>query len=136
MSPTPVTQLPISQHLPCTVLVVDDHESTREMLGVALGIHGFEVRLAENGAEAMDMLSANSCQVVLTDFWMPEMNGVELLHAIRANTRLTDMPVILMTAAQGKPPQGAAGADAFLRKPFDSATLLRVLSEVRCRPRH
>ncbi len=119
---------------PCTVLVVDDHESTREMLRIALGIHGFQVETAENGVEALAVLAGTRCHVVLTDYWMPEMNGVELLQAMRRDDDLADIPVVIMTAAHDSLPPLAGGADALLHKPFDSDSLIRVLEQVDCLP--
>ncbi|WP_428312798.1 response regulator [Hydrocarboniphaga sp.] len=116
------------------MLVVDDHESTREMLRIALGIHGFQVETAENGVEALAVLAGTRCHVVLTDYWMPEMNGVELLQAMRRDDDLADIPVVIMTAAHDSLPPLAGGADALLHKPFDSDSLIRVLEQVDCLP--
>jgi CheY-like chemotaxis protein len=118
----------------CTVLLVDDHAGTREMLGVALEVLGFKSRTAENGLEALESLAGNACQVVLSDLWMPEMNGAELLTAVRGNHDFDHIPVIIMTAAYEALPAAITGADAFLRKPFDSQALLAALAKVRCTP--
>lgn len=118
------------------MLVVDDHEGTREVLSVALQLHGFNVETAENGLEALDLLNSHQYQAVLTDFWMPEMNGVELLHEIRARPGLAQLPIILMTAAHGTLPANAADASGFIRKPFDADALLSALAAVDCDPMH
>ncbi|MCA9215214.1 MAG: response regulator [Planctomycetales bacterium] len=78
-----------------TVLLVDDSATDRAMIGGMLRKSGMQVRLAENGSGALKQLSGSLPDVVLTDMQMPEMNGLELVQAIRMQYPL--VPVILMT---------------------------------------
>jgi len=78
-----------------TVLLVDDSATDRAMIGGMLEKSGVKVRYAENGAGALKQLSGAVPDVVLTDMQMPEMNGLELVQAVRAKHPL--VPVILMT---------------------------------------
>jgi len=81
-----------------TVLVVDDLAAHRQLAAGLLSRRpGYEVIFAANGVEALEKLAVEKAEVVLTDVLMPEMNGVELLRAIRRE--YPELPVILMTAS-------------------------------------
>src|SRR5262245_9048764 len=80
-----------------TVLVVDDSAMDRHLAGaIVQKMGGWQPLFAANGAEALAMLEAQRPDVVLTDMLMPEMDGLQLVQAIRAKYPL--VPVILMTA--------------------------------------
>ncbi len=78
-----------------TVLLVDDSATDRRMIGGILERHGMSVRYAENGVGALKQLRRNPPDAVLTDMQMPEMDGLELVKAVRAE--FPEVPVILMT---------------------------------------
>ena len=78
-----------------TILVVDDDRAVRQALDINLGKAGFEVRLAQTGEEAVDLLRDAPADVVLTDLMMPGMTGLELLETVRE--RWPDTQVVLMT---------------------------------------
>jgi CheY-like chemotaxis protein len=79
-----------------TILVVDDSPIDRRLASGLLTRAGFTTRLAENGHEALVLLERERSELVVTDLQMPEMDGLELVEAIRS--RYPDIPVILMTA--------------------------------------
>ena len=108
------------EHAPSRVLVVDDSPVNLAVLKAMLGKCGVAaVVTAENGREALAALAADpSFDLVLTDLWMPEMDGRELLLAIRADARLSRLPVHLVTAdVEFREPTGADGFDGILLKP-------------------
>ncbi len=78
-----------------TILVVDDSATDRRMMGGILERHGMAVRYAENGSGALKQLERSQPDAVLTDMQMPEMDGLQLVKAVR--TRHPDVPVILIT---------------------------------------
>ncbi|MCP4190643.1 MAG: response regulator [Planctomycetaceae bacterium] len=78
-----------------TILLVDDSATDRRMIGGVLERNGFAVRYAENGSGALKQLARTQPQAVLTDMQMPEMDGLDLVKAIRS--RFPEVPVILMT---------------------------------------
>jgi CheY-like chemotaxis protein/anti-sigma regulatory factor (Ser/Thr protein kinase) len=98
MSSTPPSpEAPGGQATPYTVLVVDDSAMDRHLAGaIVQKLPGWQATFAENGAEALASLERQTPHVVLTDMLMPEMDGLQLVQAIRGRYPL--LPVILMTA--------------------------------------
>lgn len=99
-----------------TVLIVDDEFSIVEALGEILRWEGFSVMSAHNGRLALEVLGRERVDVVLMDAMMPVMGGVEAAAAMKADPRLRDIPIILMTA--GPLPTSEVRWVAALRKPF------------------
>jgi len=110
------------------ILVVDDVEANRYTLQRRLRREGYErVTLAENGAEALDLLSRREFDLVLLDIMMPEIDGYEVLSRLRSEGRLADLPVIVISAIDDIEAVVKCiqlGAEDYLPKPFN-ATLLR-----------
>lgn len=103
------------------VLIADDSRSSLELLHHALSSHGYDVVTAENGAEALRILEERECQILVSDWMMPEMTGVELCRAIRQSDFSRYIYTILVTSRGESSDiiEGfAAGADDFLTKPF------------------
>ncbi|MBP5532221.1 MAG: response regulator [Lentisphaeria bacterium] len=98
---------------PSRVLVVDDSSVNRAVLKAMLAKCGVtNVTMAENGREALEKLKADPAfDIVLSDLWMPEMDGRELVNAIRSEAKLAHLPVYLITADVEA--RGQAGADGF-----------------------
>jgi signal transduction histidine kinase/ABC-type amino acid transport substrate-binding protein len=85
--------------IPKTVLVVDDIAMNRKVLGIHLGKLGVgEIRYAENGAKALEALADWTPDIVLSDIWMPEMDGQQLSEAMHADARLSAIPIVAITA--------------------------------------
>lgn len=109
------------------ILIVDDNKIAVTDLQAALLDSGHEVETARNGKDAMAVLRKASCNLVITDWEMPEMNGIQLCQAIRQEGFPGYIYIILLSA-HGSPDervQGlSAGADDFIAKPFNPAELL------------
>jgi len=85
--------------LPDRVLVVDDMTMNRKILGIHLGnLKIKDVRFAENGEAALKVMAEWVPDLVLTDMWMPKMDGTQLAEAMRADRRLAEVPVVAVTA--------------------------------------
>lgn len=111
------------------ILVVDDEPIILRVLKEMLEDAGYEAVAARNGDEALQKLyaEAGSFHAVVLDRVMPSKDGMEVLAAIRADSRFGDLPVIMQTAAakDEEIQQGlAAGVFCYITKPFDEATLI------------
>lgn len=108
-------------------LVVDDSRTIRMMLSRILGDCGFEVSEAQHGREALDYLDAHpETALALIDWSMPEMDGLELLEALRSDSRFRNVRRIMVTTETGKGQVEravSAGADEYVMKPFTRAVI-------------
>ncbi len=109
------------------LLVVDDFATMRRIVSNLLRESGaVHITEAENGTEALRKLGAGNIKFVVSDWNMPNMNGLELLQAVRSSPRLKDLPFLLVTAEARKEnivDAAQAGADGYIVKPFTAATL-------------
>lgn len=108
------------------VLLVDDEEANRLILGRRLERQGYRVASAENGVRALEVLRAQRIELVLLDRYMPEMDGLATLQAIKADATLSAIPVVMLSAESGRDTVDecmARGADDYLAKPVDPETL-------------
>jgi CheY-like chemotaxis protein len=106
-----------------TVLIIDDEESVREVLSRFLTKAGYEVKVAANGQEALQMVHSQAPpDLIVLDLMMPVMSGFEVLSALRVNSEWRRIPVVVLTATMGYS-AGHLQADAVLQKPFDSVTV-------------
>lgn len=111
------------------ILIVDDHEMMRSVLSRALHAAGAEhVRTAENGWQALALLAAQPADLIISDYSMPEMDGVDLIRRVRADARHTQARVVMLTGHMSTGAAArAAGADAVLIKPVTPKDLLATL---------
>ncbi len=102
------------------ILIVDDEQSYRQLLTLVFEEQGNTIRTAMNGRQALELLDAEAADVIISDVKMPDMDGIEMLRAVRST--LPDLGVILMTAFASVETAREAfklGADDFIQKPFD-----------------
>ncbi|HLI00443.1 MAG TPA: response regulator transcription factor, partial [Acidimicrobiales bacterium] len=103
---------------PLTVLVVEDEESFVEALVVGLKREGFLVRVATDGAEALDLFDQVRPDLVLLDVWLPRMSGIDVCRELRARSRV---PIIMVTAKSSEIDTVVGlevGADDYVTKPY------------------
>ena len=116
------------------ILVVDDFSTMRRIIRNLLKELGFtNVDEAEDGVVALQKLRAGNFEFVVSDWNMPNMTGIELLRAIRADATLKSLPVIMVTAEAKKEniiEAAQAGANGYVVKPFTSATLEEKLNKI------
>ncbi len=108
------------------VLLVDDNADMRDYLRRLLSQH-WQVETAANGAIALDLIQQKLPDLVLTDVMMPEVDGFQLLNALRADAQTKSIPIILLSARAGEEAtiEGLeAGADDYLIKPFSARELI------------
>jgi two-component system chemotaxis response regulator CheY len=116
-----------------TALVVDDSATMREMVSYTLKQAGFEPLTGSNGQEALDKLTGQPLDLIITDLNMPVMDGLSFIRAVRARDEYRFVPILMLTTesqaemkAQGK----AVGATDWLVKPFNPEMLLQVIGKV------
>ena len=116
-----------------TVLTVDDSRTMREMLRLALSDAGFRVVQAEDGIHGLEVLAAESPQVIVTDINMPRMDGFGFIEEVRGDARHRAIPILVLTTENDgdkKMRARQAGATGWIVKPFDPEALLGVLRKV------
>jgi class 3 adenylate cyclase len=109
-----------------SVLVADDDPVTRLMLTGSLERHGHQVRTAENGVQALDLVRSEPFDVVLLDVLMPEMDGYGVLEELKADPALRHIPVVMVTSVDDIDSAVRCielGADDYLSKPIDPVLL-------------
>ena len=112
------------------ILVCDDLGDMRYMIEQILAKAGFEVSTAKDGIAAIELMDECVPDLVITDWMMPRLDGLGLVQAIRENTRLAGLPVIMLTAKSDEDSRLVGldtGADAFLGKPFNELELLSLI---------
>jgi CheY-like chemotaxis protein len=115
-----------------TILIADDEPAIRETAGYILESEGYDVLLAANGEEAIAMIRSRRPAAVLLDIEMPRKDGLAVCREVKTDPLLRATHVILLTARGQKKDEAeglAAGADAYLTKPFDDEEILRRLAE-------
>jgi two-component system chemotaxis response regulator CheY len=114
------------------ILFVDDSASMRQVVGIALKNAGYDVETAVDGKDAVGKLSTRY-DAVVTDLNMPNMNGIELIKAVKQDANNKFSPVIMLTTESSdamKKEGQAAGAKVWIVKPFKPDQLLTVLTKL------
>src|ERR671924_628459 len=126
--------------MPKKLLIVDDEPFNLDLLEQELSDHDYVIERASDGVEALEKVPSFQPDVILLDYMMPNMNGLEVLKRLRADETHRSIPVILLTAkaTQEDKVRGLdAGADDYVIKPFDSFELLaRVRAMLRIKQMH
>jgi two-component system chemotaxis sensor kinase CheA len=114
-----------------TVLVVDDSITTRSLEKNILEAAGYDVAIASDGQEALEVLNKVICDAAVVDLQMPRMDGYELTRRLRASAAHRDLPIIVVTSLETEKDMARgleAGADAYIKKSrFDQRELLSVI---------
>jgi len=116
------------------ILIVDDFSTMRRIIKNLLRDLGFtNTAEADDGTTALPMLHSGSFDLLITDWNMPGMQGIDLLRAVRADPKLQTMPVLMVTAEQKKEQiieAAKAGVNGYIVKPFTAATLEEKLGKI------
>ena len=116
------------------ILIAEDHPDNREMLTRRLERRGYEVHVAENGAEAVEMATALIPDLILMDISMPVMSGIEATRALRQNAAVAGIKIVALTAHAMESARREcmdAGCDDFATKPVDFASLMTLIESYR-----
>lgn len=116
------------------ILVVDDFSTMRRIIKNLLRDLGFtNISEADDGSTALPMLQSGDFDFLVTDWNMPIMTGIDLLKAVRADERLSTMPVLLVTAEAKKDQiveAAQAGVNGYVVKPFTAETLKEKIEKI------
>ncbi len=116
------------------ILIVDDFSTMRRIIKNLLRDLGFtNTQEADDGLTALPMLQSGDFEFLVTDWNMPGMQGIELLKEVRADEKLKEMPVLMVTAEQKREQiveAAQAGVNGYIVKPFTAATLKEKLDKI------
>lgn len=121
-----------------TVMVVDDSLTVRKITSRLLAREGYQVMLAKDGVDALEQLVDDLPDVILSDIEMPRMDGFDFVRNVRADERLRDLPVIMITSRTAEKHRNYAfeiGANHYLGKPYDEDELLGLVASY-CKKSH
>ncbi|MGQ9830339.1 MAG: response regulator [Thermochromatium sp.] len=116
-----------------TIMVVDDSASLRSVVGLALKGAGYEVIEACDGRDALAKLDGTKIHLIVSDVNMPNMDGITLVSEVRKLPNYRFTPILMLTTEsqpEKKEAARAAGAKAWLVKPFQPETLLAAISKL------
>jgi len=116
------------------ILIVDDFSTMRRIIKNLLRDLGFTNTVeADDGLTALPILKAGGIDFLVTDWNMPGMQGIDLLKAVRADEKLSTMPVLMVTAEQKREQiieAAQAGVNGYIVKPFTAATLKEKIDKI------
>jgi two-component system phosphate regulon response regulator PhoB len=117
------------------ILVVEDEADIRQVLAYNLGLSGHEVRVADRGAQAIDLTKAERPDLILLDIMLPDISGLEVCRTVKTDPALRDIPVVMLTARSEEIDRVVGfelGADDYVVKPFSVRELgLRIQAILR-----
>ncbi len=105
------------------ILVVDDSRLVIDIVKMRLEMHGYEVRLATNGEEALACIEEEVPDLMVLDVQMPGMDGYEVCRRLREQPELDDLRIIMLTSSDDKNAAFEAGVDDYLNKDVDLLSL-------------
>jgi DNA-binding response OmpR family regulator len=113
-----------------TVLIADDDPNVRELCRMILSIEGFRVLEAEDARGCVELARSEQPDLVLLDWMMPDVDGMDALRALKASPATQDVPVVMLTALDGMSQITIAtlnGAEGYVTKPFEAEDLLSLV---------
>lgn len=105
-----------------TILVAEDQAGQRAVIDLLLSVDGYDLVIVEDGKEALEWLKGNTPHLAILDVQMPFVDGIDVCRRLKAVKRLTDVPVIILTAMRDEGTLDraeAAGAQAVIHKPLE-----------------
>ena len=115
------------------IMIVDDCNTTRKLLGHYLRSRGYSVVFAENGLDALEKLAINDVNLVMTDLNMPYMDGIELISTIRSDSELSDIPILMVTTESDDKEREKAiisGANGYMIKPVTGDAIAKNIKSI------
>jgi len=115
------------------IMIVDDCQTTRKLLGHYLKSRGYAVVFAENGLDALEKLGTDTVNLVMTDLNMPYMDGMELTKTLRADPNLSNIPILMVTTENDEQEREKAyinGVNGYLVKPVTGDAIAQNIKNI------
>lgn len=115
------------------IMIVDDCQTTRKLLGHYLKIRGYSVVFAENGLDALEKLGTDTVNLIMTDLNMPYMDGMELIKALRADPDFSEIPILMVTTESDEEERERAltsGANGYVVKPVTADAIAQNIKSI------
>jgi CheY-like chemotaxis protein len=115
------------------IMIVDDCNTTRKLLGHYLKSRGYSVVFAENGLDALEKLGTHTVNLIMTDLNMPFMDGIELIKSVRSHSELSDIPILMVTTENDEIEREKAissGANGYLTKPVSGDAIAENIKSI------
>lgn len=119
--------------MPKTIMIVDDSASLRQVVCIALRGAGYDAIEARDGQDALNKLTGQKVHLIVSDVNMPNMDGISFVKAVKALPAYRFTPIVMLTTesqAEKKAQAQAAGAKAWVLKPFNPTQLLAVVQKL------
>ncbi len=114
------------------ILYIEDASEQRDLLAMFLGMNGYHVDVANDGLEGLAQARKSKPDLILLDLGMPKMDGYQMMEELHADETLKDIPIVVIsawTASTHRDRAKAAGADAFITKPFELSHILKTVQK-------
>lgn len=115
------------------IMIVDDCQTTRKLLGHYLKSRGYAVTFAENGIDALEKLGTEKVNLIMTDLNMPYMDGMELIKTLKADPILSEIPILMVTTENDDAEKERAfhfGADGYVVKPVTAEIITQNIRNI------
>lgn len=113
------------------ILIVDDTPDLLDNLAAFLSLEGFDVLMCANGREALDKVQDHAPDLVITDLWMPEMDGFEMIEALRKMSGVEKTPIAVFSAApiqQAERNRLKGKVNGYIKKPIETEDMLKEIN--------
>jgi chemosensory pili system protein ChpA (sensor histidine kinase/response regulator) len=114
------------------ILIVEDTSEQRDLVSMYLEMNGYHVEVANDGLQGLAQARKLKPDLILMDLGMPKMDGYQMIAELRADDKLKDIPIVVIsawTAATHRDRARAAGADGFITKPFELGHILSTVQK-------
>lgn len=116
-----------------TILIIDDFDTTLFTVGMTLQTHGYNALKASNADEALKLMDGRELHLIITDYNMPDKNGMQLTEEIRANEFYKSVPILILSTEKSPDVKKEAlrkGATGWVKKPYQLDDFMKIIQKV------
>jgi two-component system OmpR family response regulator len=111
------------------VMIVDDDKTTTELMKMLLELDGYDVTVVSRGGDVVPQAEVTKPDIILMDYHLADMHGVEIVRALRAHATLNKVPIVVASGMDVSDEVLAAGANEFIVKPFEPDLLAPIFNK-------